>query len=162
MIKYKLGEVESNGLRRVIALKDFGIVKKGDVGGFVASERNLSQEGKAWVSDNARVFGNARVSDNARVYGDAGVFGNAWVSDNARVSDNAKVFGNARVSDNARVFGDAWVSGDARVFGNAWVSGDFDVNCDIDFVIPSVTLDSTSKALKLKKFIEELNKEDEE
>ncbi len=35
-------EINSEG--RVVALKDFGDVKKGDVGGFVQSERNLSQE----------------------------------------------------------------------------------------------------------------------
>ena len=52
----------------------FGIVAKGELGGYVEKEENLSQESNAWVSDNARVYGEARVSDNAWVYGEA------WVS----------------------------------------------------------------------------------
>ena len=41
--------------------------KKGDKGGFVESENNLSQSGDAWVFGDAEVFGDARVSGNARV-----------------------------------------------------------------------------------------------
>ena len=101
-------------LFRIRALVDFttkwgDTIKAGDLGGSVEKEENLSHEGNAWVSGNARVFGNAWVSGNARVFGNARVSGNAWVSGNAEVSDNARVFGNARVSGNARVFGDARV-----------------------------------------------------
>ena len=94
-------------LYRIRALRAFGDVDKGELGGFVEKEANLSHEGNAWVSDNAQVSGNARVFDNARVYGNARVSGNAWVYGNARVFDNARVYGNARVSGNAWVFGNA-------------------------------------------------------
>ena len=40
-------------LYRIRALKDFGNVKAGSLGGFVASERNLSQLGDCWVADDA-------------------------------------------------------------------------------------------------------------
>ena len=103
MKKYELTDItiEQSGvtlyrIRAVRAIKAFG-VKKGDLGGYVEKEENLSQSGNAWVSDNASVYGDASVSDNASVYGDA------WVYDNAWVSDNASVYGDARVS------GDAWV-----------------------------------------------------
>ena len=43
----------------------------GELGGFVAAEKNLDQSGNAWVSGDARVYGNAQVSGNARVRGDA-------------------------------------------------------------------------------------------
>ena len=76
-------------LFRIKALIEFGNVKAGELGGFVEKEENLSQDGNAWVYDNARV------------YGDACVCGNAWVY------------------DNARVYGDACVCGDARVCGDA-------------------------------------------
>ena len=59
--KYELGKKESNGLRRIIALRSFGDVKKGDIGGYVESESNLSQEDSCWVYGDARVSGNARV-----------------------------------------------------------------------------------------------------
>ena len=52
--KYKL-EKHENGLFRVIALKDFRLVKKGEIGGFIESEKNLSQSGNAWVFGNAQV-----------------------------------------------------------------------------------------------------------
>jgi carbonic anhydrase/acetyltransferase-like protein (isoleucine patch superfamily) len=131
-------------LHRIRALKDFVCqgfqVHKGDLGGFLESEKNLDQEGNCWVSGYARVygdasvFGKALVSGHAWVYGDAWVSGNAWVygdawvSGNAWVSGDAWVYGDARVSGNAwvygkaSVFGDAWVYGDAKVYGNAWVS----------------------------------------
>ena len=56
-------------LHRIKAIENFGDVKKGDIGGWIETEKNLSMYGNAWVSDDARVFGNARVSDDARVFG---------------------------------------------------------------------------------------------
>ena len=56
-------------LYRIRALRDFGAVHAGDVGGYIECERNLSQDGNAWVRDNARVYGNALVCGDARVYG---------------------------------------------------------------------------------------------
>ena len=51
--KYELTEevMEYEGviLHRIKALKDFGDVKKGDLGGWIKSEENLSQEGLCWV-----------------------------------------------------------------------------------------------------------------
>lgn len=58
-------------LHRIKALKDFGNVKTGELGGYIESERNLSQEGNCWV------YGNAKVCGNAWVCGDAWVCGNA-------------------------------------------------------------------------------------
>ena len=101
-------------------------IKKGEKGGFVEKEENLS--GNAWVYGNAEVYGNARVYDDAWVYDDAEVYGNARVSGNAGVSGNARVSGNAWVYGNARVYGNAWVSGNAGVSGNAWVYGNAGVS----------------------------------
>ena len=52
---------------RIEALKDFCDVKRGDKGGWIKEENNLSQDDNCWV------FGNAQVSGDARVYGDAQV-----------------------------------------------------------------------------------------
>ena len=89
---------------------NFGNVKKGELGGWVEKEENLSQEGNAWVCGNARVYGNAWVCGNARVYGNARVCGNAWVCGDARVYGNARVCGDARVYGDARVCGKISVS----------------------------------------------------
>ena len=143
MKKYELTDetmkIGMTTLHRIKALAAFADVKIGDTGGWVEKESNLDQDGDAWVSGNARVYGDARVSGdaqvygNARVYGDAQVSGDAQVYGNARVYGDAQVYGNARVYGDARVSGDAWVSGDAcvsgdaRVSGDAWVSGDAQV-----------------------------------
>lgn len=82
-------------LFRIKALVAFGNVEKGELGGFIEKEDNLSHDGDAWVFGNARVSGNARVYDDAQVYGDAWVFGNAEVYGNAQVSGDARVYGNA-------------------------------------------------------------------
>ena len=118
-------------LYRIQAMRDFGNVRKGDRGGFIQSENNLSHEGSCWVYENAKVYGDAEVSENALVYGNAIVYGNAWVCENARVCGNAKVCGNARVCGNAEVCGNARVCGNAEVkssrdyivFKNFWSSG---------------------------------------
>jgi carbonic anhydrase/acetyltransferase-like protein (isoleucine patch superfamily) len=119
--KYELSAqaVELGGvtMHRIRAVRDFGTVKSGDLGGFVESERNLAHDGNAWVSGDARVSGNAMVSGDALVSGDARVF------DNARVSGDALVFDNAWVGGDALVSGDARVSGDAQVGSYAVVSG---------------------------------------
>ena len=84
-------------LFQVVALRDFGSVLKGDKGGYIESEANLSHNGDCWVSGDAWVYGAALVSGAAWVFGDAQVYGDAWVSNDARVSGDARVYGNAWV-----------------------------------------------------------------
>ena len=76
-------------LKRIRALISFGFIVKGEIGGFIESEKNLSHDGNAWVAGNARVTDNAWVAGNARVTDNAMVTGNAWVTDNAWVAGNA-------------------------------------------------------------------------
>jgi len=120
-MKYKLTEnnKEINGviLYQIQALKDFGNVKEGDLGGWIEKEENLSQEGLCWIYDNAWVYGSAKVS------GSASVCDNAWVCDNASVSGDARIYGSASVSGDARVYGRAHVWGHAKIYGYASVSG---------------------------------------
>lgn len=42
-------------LYRIEALKDFGDVKEGDLGGYIESEDNLSHDDNSWVGGNAMV-----------------------------------------------------------------------------------------------------------
>ena len=48
-------------LHRIRAVAEFGLVKVGDLGGWIEKEENLSQNGKAWVYGDAEVYGNAKV-----------------------------------------------------------------------------------------------------
>lgn len=129
-------------LWRIQALKNFSDVKKGDIGGYIEKEENLSQLDNCWVYENAKVhgkatvrhdaqvYGDAQVCGNAKVYVDAKVYGDAWVYENAlvcgdaRIYNNAEVHGNAKVSGNANVYGNANVSGNAHFYGNAEVYED--------------------------------------
>ncbi len=115
-------------LHRIRALKDFEdidgrTVHAGDLGGWIESEDNLSQPGKAWVADEARVYDDAKVLWDALVGGNAHVCGFANINGNARVYDNALVSGLSWVLGEARVFGDATVCGTAQVRGDAAVCG---------------------------------------
>ena len=109
-------------LHKIRAVRDFGNVKAGDLGGFIEKEDNLSHDGDAWVFDNAHVFNDARVSNNACVYGNAQVFENASIYGNAQVYGNASVFEYARVGGNVHVFDYARIGGNARVFDDAVIS----------------------------------------
>ena len=157
--KYELIPSDKEGLFRIKALKDFGNVKKGDIGGYVESEKNLSQYDDCWIYDNAkvcdnavvigkaivcgnaRVYDNAQVCDNAIVRDDARVFANAQIYDNAVVVGNARVYGNAQVCGNAQIWGyvviqgNAVVRGNAIVQGNADVSGDAIISSDKDYIV---------------------------
>ena len=155
--KYKLTDetiqVGGHTLHRIEALTDFSDVYKGDKGGFVESEDNLSQSNDCWVYDDAKVFSNAMVSDDALVFGNAQVYdkarvfgvafvfndavvcGDAEVRGNAEVWDNARVYGNARVWGNASIYGNAKVCGYAGVYGDARVYGDAKVESASDYIV---------------------------
>ena len=43
-------------LHRIKALKDFGDVEKGELGGWIEKEENLDKYGNAWVSGDAWII----------------------------------------------------------------------------------------------------------
>lgn len=103
--------VNGTDVYKIRALKTFEVpcfsapvtVHAGDCGGYIESEKNLSQGGSCWV------FGNAVVMDDAIVTDDA------HASDNVTVQDAAKVCGEAIVQDNAVIKGNAVVKDKAYV-----------------------------------------------
>ena len=131
--KYKFTDetIEVNGktLYRIEALKDFSNVKKGDRGGFIEKEENLSHLGDAWVYDDAKVF------DNAEIFGDAIVRGMAQIYDYAKIlectiiSDHAQIYGrshvlgHARVYDMVQIYGDSIVKNYAKIYDEATICG---------------------------------------
>lgn len=134
MKKYELTDetwttVDGRTLHRIRAVLNVGDVTKGDLGGFIETEKNLSQDGYCWVYGDAQVYDNARVYGNAQIYGNAEIFGNAQVYDNAQVFGNAQVYGYAKIFDDARVFEDARVSDAAQVYSYAIVYGSARYGC---------------------------------
>jgi len=107
---------EGATLHRIRAVRDFGDVKAGDLGGWIESENNLDHEGKCWVYDESAVFGRGRVCNNAKVMNNSSVYDNSLVSDSA-IIDNSDVFGSAKVEYHARVEDRSWVYKHACITG---------------------------------------------
>ena len=124
-------------LHRIRALRQVGIdVPAGELGGFVQSEANLSQEqDDAWLYDDsisrdeanvcggAQLHGQAMAQDLALVSGSALLFDRAVACDNAILKNgclcnDAVVCGNARVRENVQTHAAPLVSGQAVVMGD--------------------------------------------
>lgn len=91
-------EVGGHVLHRIKALRDLGDVRKGDIGGWIENEDNLSHDDDCWVYGEAEVYGEAKVYGNAEVYGVARVYGEAMVYGEAKVCGNAIVEKNPTIS----------------------------------------------------------------
>ena len=117
---------EFNGkiLHRIQAVRDFGKIRTGDLGGWIEKEGNLSHEGDCWIDNNAQVYDDAHVFGNAQIYGNAWVYDNAHIYGNAQICGNAWVYNSAWIYDNAHIYGNAQIYGDAQIYSNANVYGD--------------------------------------
>jgi len=88
-MKYEFtGEVKYIGrkiLHRIRAVRDIPEyeIKSGDMGGWLETEKNLSHDGSAWVTDSAVVMDAACVTGDACVMDSARVTGKALVTDSA-------------------------------------------------------------------------------
>ncbi len=127
MTKFRILEhtkIEFNGhiIYRIEATKDFGDVKAGDLGGYVETEGNLSDEGDCWIYDDAIVCDCAKVKDNAKVYDKAKIIGCSQVSENAKIYGNARLIDATQVCESSQVYGHALIE-NAIVRGNAHVCG---------------------------------------
>ena len=111
--------ITGNRHYQIKALKDFGKVKKGDLGGYIASEDNLSQTGNCWVFQNAMVSGNAKVLENAEIRGNVSMY------DNSMVSGNSICDGNIYLCDNCRITGYAVVNGNSIMIKNNAIIGGY-------------------------------------
>ena len=104
------------GVYNIKALRDIGDnIKKGQIGGLVESEANLSQDGTCWIHENATVRGHASVRNDAQVKGYARISDKAWIINNAIVSGSATVSGSAIISDDAMILGCAMIGGNASI-----------------------------------------------
>jgi len=115
-------------LYRIKALKGFNNVVKGQIGGFVENEHNLSHRGNAWVYDKAKVYNRARISQNAIICGKAQVYEKAQIYGRAKISENSKVYGNVEVNEDAEIYESACVHGHTTVSGYAEICGTAEVH----------------------------------
>lgn len=108
-------------LHRIRALRSFGSVGRGDLGGWIEHKRNLSHRGDCWVSGEAKVLNGGRVTEDAMLYDSCVVRDHAMVKGRAEVQDEAEISEHAQVGDEACVAGKAQVGGFAKVVDRATV-----------------------------------------
>lgn len=119
----KLEYINVFRIKALIDMPDINVYK-GDVGGFVQSENNLSQKGNCWIFDDAVVCGSAEVLDAAQIRNNAIVI-DGKVSNERVVKDNTIVI-NASIRDKSTIYEQATLygskmNGNAEIFGNAFV-----------------------------------------
>lgn len=130
--KYKLIEGSrfwqyGRPLYRIQALRDFSDVKKGDLGGFVESEANLSQMGDCWIYDMAQAMENSRVEDDACLRDCSKMYGSSLLKDKAQLQGCARMIQYASLEDNA-------VAIDADILGFATITGDVVIRREKDYM----------------------------
>lgn len=166
MKKYTLIEddviqIQGITLKRIKALRDINFVKTnknesfcfevgaGDLGGYIESEENLSQEGDAWIGEGAAAFGDARVKDSALVMGtvelEGEVSGNAFFrADNKKTesSNISSVDRDVKICDNAFIHvGEIEATGKTYLFGNAYLTGAIYIEGSYEQSIPPVRVE---------------------
>lgn len=150
-------------LHRIRALRQVGAdVPAGELGGYVQSEANLSQN-----QDSAWLYDDSISRDKASVCGSAQLHGQAVAQDLALVSGNTILYGHAVACDNAIITAgcirnDALVCGNARirentathiapvVTGQSVVMGDLAGSIVVfgrGFVLPGQTVDNPTRRL---------------
>lgn len=79
------------------------LVREGEVGGWIESNKNLSQSKFSWVFDEGKVYGDSQVLDDAVVMDTAEVYQNAKIYNKAIVRGDADISGNVRIYNFAKV-----------------------------------------------------------
>ena len=148
--KKQVFEEDGPTVYRIKALRDIGSdVKKGDLGGYIESEKNLSIDGDCWVYDNACVFEDARVLKNAKVKDESIIAGHAIITDNAITEQESCIFGYTMIGGNVRTTFMFRIYSPTVFLGNSILKGHEDyllfkpehriINALISYCIPSDT-----------------------
>lgn len=116
MKKYRLSQetvnVDDIKLYRIIALRDFGDVKAGDLGGFIQDEYCLSHEGDCWIyRDVTSEVLNGRLRGSSVVMGFSSISGNSIVKPVSFIK-NCKLSGKVTVKGSVLI--DVDVNGKAK------------------------------------------------
>ena len=81
------------------------LIRAGDPGGFIQSEKNLSQNGSCWIDDDAFAFGQAKVCDDAYLGGKAAIGGKVKLYDDTKVTDSVQLGGSIKLYGRTKIIG---------------------------------------------------------
>lgn len=127
-MKYKLLDKDERGLYPIQAVKNFGIVRTGETGGFIEKEELLSQTDESWLFDNATLKGNVKLENSI-------ISGNVIIQDNVIIKDSI-ITGDIIIKNKARIV-DSTIDGKGTIYKNsklknAYVGGIFDISSSIE------------------------------
>jgi hypothetical protein len=121
-------------LYRIQALKTFTkpggynpVVHVGELGGYVESEDNLSQEGSCWLFDKARVKDGGKVLDDAIVYDKCLVSKNSIIRGGSVVGGHCFVTNQSVIID-SKLEGNVIVNGHSTIHSGAYLYGEIGVD----------------------------------
>ena len=141
-MKYEITNIEMNWnghiLHRIKALKDFTLINgkeihKGDLGGWIENENNLSQEGLCWIYEECKMYENARRSGNSIGYGNSQQFGNSQQYDCSRQFGHSCQSGYSKQFGYSQQFGHSKQLDNAKSYSTMRESG-FSINRSVDDV----------------------------
>ena len=128
-------EWKGHTLHRIRALRDFGDIRKGDIGGFVENENNLSHKGNCWIYDDAKVMDDSimydysRICDKSELHDDSRMYNyskmydyselhnNSIMNDDSEMHDNSKMYGNSIMYDYSEMHGDSELNNQVKLYG---------------------------------------------
>lgn len=103
-------------LHQIVAVRSFGDIKAGTVGGWVACDSNLSHDGWSWIGDNAKCHSaSVRIEENAMVLGNAEIYGTATISGRAYITGDVNIKSNANIGGTAIIKGVASIANKALI-----------------------------------------------
>ena len=116
-------------LYRIRALKDFSDVKRGELGGWVSSENNLSQEGNCWIYDEAKCMDNARMYDDSCMYGYSEMYdssrmhGDSKMYNYSEMHNSSRMYGYSKMYDSSEMHDSSTMYGNSIMYGNSMMCG---------------------------------------
>ena len=138
MLKYEIQQQDhrlpdGRKVNRIKALRDFGTVKAGTIGGFVEADDNLSHDGLCWIADDAMAL------DRSRVSRDAQLRDRARISDWAAITDRCVVCDDARLQDSVFAYDDTIIGAQSVLAEVVTVYGNAVIRCHPRFSVSGKT-----------------------
>ena len=150
--KYELTQntftIAMEDLYQIKALQDFGDVKAGDLGGYIKSEKNLSQKGDCWVYPGSFAYEDATITGSSKILNGAHICGNAEIDDSiikdvgTLVCDYSKVI-------RSTVKGGAWIHHDVKVCDSIISNDNNDTELSGDITVVGANISNISDVLHI-------------